>query len=64
MGFHEVSKEGYVHQAGDVRVFQNIPGRKHGHIDMWDGTHWYSDFKEGKFPGPKYRVIPYRIYRR
>ena len=54
-------------QAGDVAVFPAIPGHSHGHISMFDGTDWYSDFKQNDiYAGSAYRNTnaPYTIYRR
>ena len=35
-----------VPQKGDVVVFSAIKGHKHGHICMYDGHQWISDFKQ------------------
>lgn len=54
-------------QAGDVAVIQPIPGHPHGHMAMYNGAMWVSDFKQlhGYYPGPGYRSIrpPVVIYR-
>jgi len=49
-------QENYVPIKGDVRVFQNYPsGSVNGHIDMYNGKHWVSDFVErGNWPGVNY----------
>lgn len=62
-GFEEVSKNNYTPHVGDIRVFQNIPGSDAGHIDIYGGDTWYSDFKEKDFPGERYRKASYKIYR-
>ena len=31
---------------GDITVFDKCDGHKHGHIDMWCGRQWVSDFKQ------------------
>ena len=66
IGFHEVSKEGYSPQKGDIRVWQNYPGGNiSGHIHMYDGSQWVSDFFEpnNHGPGPRYRKYNnYKIY--
>ena len=53
--------------AGDVGVVQPIPGHPDGHMAMFDGTLWVSDFKQmhGLYPGPKYRELkpPFTVYR-
>ena len=46
LGFNEVPQDGYVPQKGDVVVFSAIKGHKHGHICMYDGKQWVSDFKQ------------------
>ncbi|WP_323870132.1 N-acetylmuramidase family protein [Xenorhabdus szentirmaii] len=46
-------------QAGDVVVIQSKEGSPHGHMAMFNGTHWVSDFKQsnGPYPGPGYRKL-------
>lgn len=46
LGFHKVSEESYEPQRGDVVVFSSIKGHPHGHIAMYDGKQWVSDFKQ------------------
>jgi hypothetical protein len=52
---------------GDVIVIQPAPGHRHGHMAIYDGAHWISDFKQfrGFYPGPAYRNAKpaYKIYR-
>lgn len=45
--------------AGDVIVIQPIPRHPHGHITMFNGQIWVSDFKQfhGFYPGPDYRKL-------
>ncbi|NOU62284.1 RHS repeat-associated core domain-containing protein [Marinifilum caeruleilacunae] len=66
-GFTEVSIKNYTPLSGDIRVIQNYTGgSKHGHINMYNGSQWVSDFKENGFwPGPGYRKNKpsYKIYR-
>ncbi|GLQ97843.1 CHAP domain-containing protein [Dyella mobilis] len=57
-------------QKGDVVVIDGIAGHSHGHMAMFDGSKWVSDFKqragtEGFYPGPDYRRVKpsYTIYR-
>lgn len=33
-------------QAGDVVVVQDIPGHRYGHMAMFNGTQWVSDFRQ------------------
>lgn len=54
-------------RAGDVAIIQPIKGHRHGHMCMYDGRHWISDFEQmhGFYPGPGYRKRKpaYAIYR-
>ena len=64
-GFSNVSKTSYSPTKGDIRVFQPYSGgSQHGHIDMFNGTHWLSDFKEKNlFPSAGYKNSTFEIYR-
>lgn len=44
LGFHEVEQNGYIPQKGDIVVFDAIKGHKYGHICMYNGVQWVSDF--------------------
>ncbi|MBB5411894.1 hypothetical protein HDG34_005860 [Paraburkholderia sp. HC6.4b] len=63
-GFYEVHGNP---QRGDVVVIRSIPDHPHGHMAMYDGQIWISDFRQqhGFYPGPAYRSAkpPYRMYR-
>lgn len=55
---------------GDVVVIQAITDHPHGHMAIFDGHIWISDFKQrpglqGFYPGDAYRAArpPYKIYR-
>lgn len=65
-GFVEQSA-GQTPAAFDVDIIQPIPGHPHGHMAMFNGTLWVSDFKQlhGFYPGHSYRVQKpaYKIYR-
>jgi hypothetical protein len=54
-------------QRGDVVVIQAIAGHPDGHMAMFDGHIWISDFRQlhGFYPGPAYRAAQpsYKIYR-
>ena len=54
-------------QAGDVVVIQAAPNHVHGHMAMFNGTHWVSDFiqEKGFYPAQVYRDhnISYTLYR-
>ena len=45
LNFHQVGKESE-REVGDIVVFQPIGGRKFGHISIWNGKQWVSDFKQ------------------
>ena len=47
-------------QAGDVVVIQPIPGHPYGHMAMFNGTQWVSDFRQeqlGFYPGRAYQNL-------
>lgn len=67
--FEEVPQEGYVPLKGDVVVFERPAWRSWkrvsqwwGHIAMYNGEQWISDFKQ-KNMSPYNKPVPYRIYR-
>lgn len=69
VGFKQVSKTNYKPQAGDVVVFQRPKFRKKngsihlwGHIAMYNGKQWISDFKQKK-KNPYGREVPYKLFR-
>ena len=41
-----VSPDSYVPQVGDVVVFDKTDRHPYGHIEMYDGSHWVSDFMQ------------------
>jgi hypothetical protein len=45
--------------AGDVAIVQPIQGHPHGHIAMYNGAKWVSDFKQslGVYPSASYRRV-------
>ena len=63
-GFYEASG---LPQTGDVAVIQPAPGHPAGHMAIYDGTNWVSDFKQlrGMYPGPAYRSAQpaYTVFR-
>jgi hypothetical protein len=66
-GFSTVNQTNYEPLKGDLRVFQNYTGGSiHGHINMYNGNQWVSDFYENGFwPGRGYREnnASFTIYR-
>jgi hypothetical protein len=54
------------YRRGDVVVIQPIAGHPHGHMAMYDGEQWVSDFKQRTlYPGESYRAHKpsYVVYR-
>lgn len=54
-------------QRGDVAIFQPVKGHPNGHIAMFDGKRWISDFRQKDvYGGSGYRKgpEPYVLYRR
>lgn len=52
--------------AGDVAVIQNIVGHDSGHVCIYDGQQWISDFvQRTMYPGQAYRTIQphYELFR-
>lgn len=43
-------------ELGDIAVLPALPGYSYGHICMFDGAHWLSDFKQrDMWAGPVWR---------
>lgn len=64
-GFKDVGKASCnAPKAGDVVVFQPIPGHSAGHIAMFNGSQWVSDFKQQSiFVAAGYQNGSYTCYR-
>ena len=66
-GLLPVPADGNTPQKGDVVVIQNYQGGDpNGHIALYDGTQWVSDFKQRDiWAGPGYRTNkpPIQVYR-
>jgi hypothetical protein len=64
-GAQIVPQESYSPQVGDVVVFSKTSEHPYGHIEMYDGHNWVSDFMQHSFS--PYRdagsAPPYTIYR-
>ena len=55
LDFEEVDKKGYSPIKGDIIVWDAVEGHEWGHIAMWDGKQWVSDFKQrGKIVAKEY----------
>jgi hypothetical protein len=52
-GAQIVPADSYVPQVGDVVVFDKTDQHPFGHIEMYDGSHWVSDFMQ-------HSISPYR----
>ncbi|MFB6350004.1 CHAP domain-containing protein [Moraxella sp. ZJ142] len=61
-GFTKVSKTNYQPQVGDVAVFNRSNKNPHGHIQIYNGTQWVSDFRQPKF-SPYTQHNGYTIWR-
>ncbi|EPS2710087.1 CHAP domain-containing protein [Cronobacter turicensis] len=62
-GFYEVYGEPV---AGDVAVISSIPGHPDGHVCIYDGQKWISDFRQRSlYPGDSYRRAhpAFKLYR-
>ena len=58
MGFQEVSMNGYRPQKGDVCVLPTNNHSSFGHIAIYNGVQWVSDFKQKDiYPSRAYREI-------
>ena len=64
-GAQEVPQSSYNPQVGDVVIFDKTAEHPSGHIEMYDGHHWVSDFMQHSFS--PYRdaesTPPFTIYR-
>jgi len=67
VGFKAIGQIASGFAAGDVAIIQAIEGHPHGHMTMFAGSIWISDFKQqhGLYPGPLYRKLRprYTVYR-
>ena len=55
-GFTPLNFTPAAYEKGDVVIIEGFQGHPHGHMAMYDGTHWVSDFKQrGIYPGHAYR---------
>jgi hypothetical protein len=64
-GFATVPQSGYVPQAGDVVVFQPVTNHPYGHIEVYNGSGWDSDYNQGNnmYPTSAYQGGQYTVYR-
>jgi hypothetical protein len=62
-GATTVSPDGYKPQKGDVAVFNGSDAHPHGHIEVYDGKGWVSDFKQNNFSPYRSGTPPVTVYR-
>jgi hypothetical protein len=56
LGFFAIAESLYSAVKGDIAVIQGTSKSAHGHVQVFDGHQWISDFKQPDFwPGPSYR---------
>jgi hypothetical protein len=51
VGFTTIKNENYTAKSGDIVFMQSCTGHPNGHIQMWNGVEWVSDFKQGNLAG-------------
>lgn len=65
VAFNTAPEDGY--RKGDIVVVEGFSEHPSGHMQMYDGSIWISDFKQvnGFWPGPNYRkrVPAFKVYR-
>jgi hypothetical protein len=62
LGASEVAADNYVAQTGDIAVFAKTETHPHGHIQIYGGSQWISDYKQNRFQ-PYRSDVSYKIYR-
>lgn len=62
-GASVVSPAGYKPEKGDVSVFSKNQSHRYGHIEIFDGKQWVSDFKQNNFSPYRSNTPPVTIYR-
>lgn len=51
-------------QEGDIEIYPKNNKREFGHIQIWTGSHWYSDFKQTRrLPHSDYKGSQTTLYR-
>ena len=65
LGFSPIATKGYRVRKGDIVVFDAVKGHPFGHIAMWNGKQWISDFRQrGFYVANEYRKIKdFKYYR-
>lgn len=62
VGWKEIKEEAYTPQKGDICVFPHVKHHIFGHIAMWNGEQWISDFKQKNIIVNK-AYSDYKVYR-
>lgn len=62
-GFTPVSENDYTPKSGDVVVFSESEAHKYGHIAIYDGSAWCSDFKQRSMSPYRGEAPPHTVYR-
>lgn len=63
VGFKAIDKDNAL-KTGDIVVFPSVPGHMWGHIAIWNGEQWVSDFKQKSIIVARgYRNADYVIFR-
>ncbi len=63
-GFRAVNPRNYTPIKGDVVVWEGGSHSEHGHIQMYTGKQWVSDFRQNSFYPYSSHSIPHTILRR
>jgi RHS repeat-associated protein len=62
-GASVISPDGYAPQKADVAVFAGSDAHPYGHITIYDGKQWVSDFKQRNMSPYRSGTTPVTIYR-
>ena len=62
LGAFVVQQEGYIPKAGDFAVFEGTDDHPIGHVQVYDGTQWVSDFKQNSY-NPYHDDTDSKVYR-
>jgi len=62
-GFKEIGRP-ETYRKGDIVTFPSVDNHPHGHIAMWNGEQWVSDFKQKSIiVNNAYKKADYKIWR-
>ena len=62
-GASGVSGDNYKAQKGDIAVFGGNDSHPYGHIEVYDGKQWVSDFKQNNYSPYRTDVPDSTVYR-